>query len=91
MTAHVILFQHRNFHGAHKHVFVEETNLNASDDDSFNDKVSSFVILDGFWTFWRDIHFKGSKSQPLGPGEYKWVGDVGIQNDTVSSLSSLRH
>jgi hypothetical protein len=30
--AHVILFEHRNFHGAHKHVFMAEANLNASDD-----------------------------------------------------------
>ena len=39
MVAQVILFQHANFHGAHKHVFVEEANLNAGDDNSFNDQV----------------------------------------------------
>jgi hypothetical protein len=91
MAAHVIIFEHRNFHGAHKHVFVEEANLNASDDNFFNDKVSSFVILNGCWTFWQDANYAGSKSQPLGPGEYPWVEDVGIKNDTISSLSSLRH
>lgn len=28
---HVILFEHANFHGAHKHVFDPESNLNAGD------------------------------------------------------------
>ena len=45
MTAHIILFEHANFHGAHKHVFLEEANLNADDDKFFNDKTSSFVIV----------------------------------------------
>jgi len=31
---HVILFEHANFHGAHKHVFGPESNLNAGDGDT---------------------------------------------------------
>jgi len=92
MVAHVILFEHINFRGAHKHVFVEESNLAAPDDNFFNDRVSSFIILEGTWTFWRDINFSGPKSQPLGVGSFpSWVENVGIPNDSISSLSSIRH
>lgn len=38
--AHIILFENINFHGAHKHVVYDEPNLNASDDNFFNDRVS---------------------------------------------------
>ena len=33
----VILFEHQNFHGKHKHIFQDEPNLNADDDNEFND------------------------------------------------------
>ena len=51
--AQVILFEHSNFHGNHKHLFNTEANLNAQDDNWFNDKVSSFVILEGNWPFFK--------------------------------------
>ena len=88
--AHIILFEHINFRGQHKHVFYEESNLAAADDNFFNDKISSFVILEGNWTFWRDINFSGTKSARFGPGRYNWVESVGIPNDSVSSLAAIR-
>jgi hypothetical protein len=36
-VAHIILFENINFHGARKHVVHDEPNLNASDDNFFND------------------------------------------------------
>ena len=53
--AHVILFEHRNFRGAHKHVFQAESSLAEPDDNFFNDKTSSFVIVEGMWTFFGGI------------------------------------
>jgi hypothetical protein len=47
--AHVILFEHAQFHGQHKHVFRAEPNLNAGDDNFFNDKASSLVVVEGNW------------------------------------------
>lgn len=41
LLAHIVLFTDADLRGPHKHVFVPEPNLNASDDDSFNDAVSS--------------------------------------------------
>jgi Beta/Gamma crystallin len=84
--AHVILFEHANFHGAHKHVLGAESNLNASDDNFFNDRVSSIVVLEGNWAFYRNSNFNGQYARILGPGAYPSVGNVDIQNDDMSSL-----
>src|SRR5262245_185106 len=85
---HVILFEHANFRGAHKHVFTAEPNLNAPDDNFFNDKVSSLVILNGAWNFFSRANFEGLyREQSLGGGTFPFVGDVGIVNDDMSSLS----
>src|SRR6266567_2020850 len=86
VVPHVILFEHANFHGAHKHVFGSESNLNAGDDNFFNDKVSSIVVLAGTWEFFRDSEFQGSYGVVLGPGLYPWVEAVKIKNDDMSSL-----
>jgi hypothetical protein len=54
-----VLFENINFHGAHKHVFGPEPHLDAADDNFFNDRVSSIVILDGAWAFYRNPAFDG--------------------------------
>jgi len=84
--AEIVLFEHANYHGAHKHLFASEANLNAGDDNYFNDKISSFVITSGTWQFFRDSNFVGPASNVLGPGNYNWVESVGIPNDSVSSV-----
>ena len=43
----VLLFQYGDFFGPHKHVFAAEPNLNASDDNDFNDRVNSLAIVAG--------------------------------------------
>ena len=82
----VLLFEHANFHGAHKHVFDAEPNLNAGDDNFFNDKVSSIVVQSGTWNFFRNANFDGQYAHSLAPGLYSFVGNVDIQNDDMSSL-----
>ncbi|MEG3437327.1 beta/gamma crystallin-related protein [Pannus brasiliensis CCIBt3594] len=85
----VILFEHANFHGAHKHVFGREPNLNAEDDNFFNDRVSSIVVISGNWAFYRHAGFDGQYARILGPGTYPFVEDVDIQNDDISSLQPV--
>ena len=87
VSAHVILFEHANFHGAHKHVFGSESNLNASDDNFFNDKVSSIIVVSGNWNFYRHAGYVGRYATTLSPGAYSWVESVDIQNDDMSSMS----
>src|SRR5258707_12851976 len=85
----VILFEHASFHGAHKHVLRAEANLNAPDDNYFNDKVSSLVVFSGQWDFFRNFNFQTSYGVVLSKNIYPFVGDVGIRNDDMSSLRPL--
>lgn len=82
----IILFEHANFHGQHKHVFNPEPNLNAGDDSFFNDRVSSIVVLGGNWEVFRHSQYVQPYPVVLGPGRYPWVGAIGITNDDMSSL-----
>ncbi|HEX8988829.1 MAG TPA: beta/gamma crystallin-related protein [Rhodocyclaceae bacterium] len=84
--AEIVLFQHINFHGAHKHLFTSEPNLAARDDPYFNDQISSFVIVSGSWQFYRDVNYSGPASNVFGPGVYNWVENIGIPNDSISSI-----
>jgi hypothetical protein len=82
----VILFRDANFGGLHKHVINAEANLNANDDDAFNDQVSSFVIVQGNWKFYRNAGFNDDYPAVLGPGLYGSVEQFKIRNDDMSSL-----
>ena len=86
--AHVILFEHAQFHGQHKHVFGAEPNLNAADDNYFNDKVSSLVVLEGNWAVFADSKFQKQYPPILGPGLYP-VLPAGVKNDDMSSLKPV--
>jgi hypothetical protein len=88
LGAHVVLFEHVDFHGSHKHVLSSEPNLNADEDNDFNDKVSSMVVLAGNWTFFKNSDFDGQYPPILGPGCYPSVEDIGITNDDMSSLQA---
>jgi hypothetical protein len=90
VVPHCVLFELANFHGAHRHVFPAEPNLAASDDPAFNNKTSSIVILEGDWEFFSDADFKTKVGGTLGPGAYPFVANVGIKNDSISSLRPVR-
>ncbi|MEO7404293.1 MAG: beta/gamma crystallin-related protein [Burkholderiales bacterium] len=91
---HAILFDHPRFHGAHKHVFAAEGNLNAADDNFFQDRVSSIAPV-----FIEAARARCGRASPKrgradrGPCHsvrgtlYSWVEDCGIRNDDLSSLA----
>lgn len=83
---HIIIFEHRDFRGRHRHIFGHEANLAHVEDSSFNDQMSSFVVLSGTWVFFRHINFTDQVGGAFPPGQYDWVGNFGIPNDAVSSL-----
>src|SRR5262245_7821758 len=85
---HVILFEHAQFHGQHKHVFRAEPNLNAADDNFLNDKVSSLVVLEGNWAFYADSNFHRQYPPILGSDLYPGL-TTGIKNDDMSSLQPV--
>lgn len=81
----VILFEHTGFRGLHKHVYRNEPNLNDPEDYFFNDRISSFVILEGIWEFYQHSNYL-NPYVVLGPGLYPDLKAVGIENDQISSL-----
>jgi hypothetical protein len=84
----VILFEHANFHGNHKHILMANGNLGSSIDNSFNDKTSSIAVLSGVWDFFKDATLRTFMAQ-LRPGAYPSVEAVGIANDALSSLEPV--
>lgn len=85
MVAHIILYEDGQFRGAHKHVFRAEENLNVPE-ESFNDRTSSIVVLDGTWEFFEDPGFHHKTGRTLGPGMYPDVTELDMRNDSISSL-----
>ena len=66
------------------------TNLNVNYiGDTWNDQVSSFIIVSGKWQFYRDRDFQVPVGGILGPGYYSWVEDYGIPNDCISSFQCV--
>jgi hypothetical protein len=54
---HIIIFEHRDFRGRHRHIFGHEENLNNAEGNTLNDRISSFVVLSGTWVFLRHANF----------------------------------
>lgn len=89
IRGHIILFEHANFRGHHRHIFNEEPDLNHNDDPSLNDKVSSFVVLRGTWRLFRHANYRRAYSQDFPPGVYSYVINFDVENDDISSLKCI--
>jgi len=93
VDSEIILFIDANYHGNHKHIFHAEDNLNADDNDGFNDAVSSFHILSGLWVFYKDAGYRNpyADGRQFGPAiDGSWVGALGITDNDMSSLKSVQ-
>jgi Beta/Gamma crystallin len=86
MEGHLVLFEHANLRGRHRHLVSTEPNLNAPEDNYFNNKISSFVVLGGFCGFFADSNLAGQNYGSHLPGVFRWVEDISIKNDQVSSI-----
>jgi hypothetical protein len=91
LLGHIILFENGALHGAHKHIFNAEPNLNADDDDSFNDETSSPVVYPNDvwqvqWRLYRDSGYQSRFNVLLGAGRFPDLTPTHIVNDELSSL-----
>lgn len=92
--AELIIYDDINFGGIHTHIFESTADFTqlalggagTNITGNWNDRVSSFVILSGHWTFFKDINFQFQQGGVLGPGLYSWVQNFGIDNDSLSSV-----
>jgi hypothetical protein len=90
----VILFEDENFCGRSIDVVHANPDLSKLKEGNFDDRTSSFVILSGNWSFYRKPGFEapcmhGKAPWVLGPDTYARVADLGIQDNTISSLQEV--
>jgi hypothetical protein len=90
-----ILFEDADFGGRSVDVVHSHSDLTLFKQTNFNDRTSSLTILSGNWTFYRDPNFaapfmRGPSPIVLGPGPYRRVADLGIQDDEISSLREVQ-
>lgn len=89
IKGHIIIFQHENFRGRHRHIYNEEPNLNDEKDNRLNDAVSSFIVVKGRWKLYRDSRYVGAFDQIFEKGMYKRCKDYDVKNDDISSLRCI--
>jgi hypothetical protein len=81
--ARAVLYQDYNFQGRQKEVKEPISFL-----QDFNDVASSIVVLEGVWQLYTDANYQNLVAT-LSPGVYPSVDQIGLPNDTLSSLRSI--
>jgi Beta/Gamma crystallin len=88
----VILFEHENFRGAHRHVFTREDDLSqpqkagvTAAGGSFGKITSSVVVVRGTWLFFTATGCDGH-AEELGPGPFPNFKKLPIAGDSIRSL-----
>lgn len=84
--AQIVIFNNADFSGTGLLVNDELGSLGKFDLDN---RMSSFIVLSGTWKFYEEPDFQDAIDLTFGPGQYHWVGDVGLPNDTISSLRAV--
>ena len=85
---HIIVFEHANFRGHSRDIFFNEPDLSHPDDNTLDNKISSFVIIKGSWEFFLNTYFNTPCGVTIAPGAYATL-PAGITNDAVSSLRAV--
>jgi hypothetical protein len=85
MVPHLIVFSEKNLQGRHWHIFADIPYIG---DISFtwDDNISSFVVLAGQWQFFRGRNFDDQLGDTVGPGVYPAMQAVGVAEDAISSI-----
>jgi hypothetical protein len=80
----IVVFQDINFGGDEWRTNLDYSNVGSS----WNDEISSIVVVSGTWQFYSDAGYAGDVSRAIGPGYYPFVEDdfVNIPNDSISSF-----
>jgi hypothetical protein len=80
----IIVFDHVGFKGAYA-----RTNLSFHFLGEFwNDRISSVIVVNGVWRFYRDDYYKGDYWD-LGPGFYESFFTAAGPDDVVSSFQAI--
>ncbi|MCA1360580.1 beta/gamma crystallin family protein [Bradyrhizobium sp. IC3069] len=91
--AECVIFEDRNFDGAAYQTFGDIRSLKNVPKGmgglgNWSDETSSIRIMSGTWRFFEHVDF-GGQSWVLGPGDYPWVPDQGIPDNSISSIQKI--
>jgi hypothetical protein len=95
----IILFEHPNFRGAHRHIFDTELDLSESSSipgvparvlpalGQFDETTSSIIVVKGTWILYKNTGNTEPFPREAVPGAYPNVGtDLEITGNTISSV-----
>lgn len=90
----IILFEDENFCGRSIDIVGAHADLSTHKMGNFNNRTSSFVILSGEWSLYLNTAFddpvlNNGIPLKLGPGAYRRVTDLGIQDNEITSLKAV--
>ena len=80
----VIIYDHVGFRGAYARTNLSFHYLG----DFWNDRISSLIVVNGVWRFYRDEYYKGDHWD-LGPGFYECFFTDAGPDDVVSSFQAI--
>jgi hypothetical protein len=80
----LIIYDHVGFKGAYARTNLSFHYLG----DFWNDRISSVIIVNGVWRFYRDEYYKGDHWD-LGPGFYESFFTEKGPDDVVSSFQAI--
>jgi hypothetical protein len=94
----VVIFVDASFGGAERHFNIDVPNVGNYRTSSglvttWNDIISSVIVISGTWQFFTDINYGGTSSHQVRPGLYSNVErpEINIPNDTISSFKIISY
>lgn len=96
VSGEIVLYLLDDCRGLHTHLWASARNLvqlplTNSVTETWNNVVSSFVIVSGRWKFYAEPDFQDllGPEDGLGPGRYPRLPYLGVENDTISSIRKV--
>ena len=80
----IVVYDHVGFKGAYARTNLSFHYLG----DFWNDRISSVIVVNGVWRFYRDEYYKGDHWD-LGPGFYESFFTAAGPDDAVSSFQAI--
>ena len=80
----IVVYDHVGFKGAYARTNLSFHYLG----DFWNDRISSVIVVNGVWRFYRDEYYKGDHWD-LGPGFYECFFTEAGPDDVVSSFQAI--
>lgn len=92
----IVVFESSGFGGRERRFNVDTPNLSwhnlpPLESTTWDDQISSIIVISGTWQFFSDSDYRGARSNQVKPGAYSYVErpEFNIKNDTISSFKVI--